>query len=82
MDNMAASPRPAGWLTTLIQEARARGVDNHDIVAALEASIVFRPMTIGRDGRDRLVGLVVEDAVTLTDLFAPPDDRHASRKSA
>jgi hypothetical protein len=74
MDDMAASPRPAGWLTTLIQQARARGVNNRDIAAALEDSIVFRPMTIGRDGGDRLVGLMMDEDVTLTDVFPLPDE--------
>jgi len=79
MDNMAASPRPAGWLTTLIQQARARGVNNRDIAAALEDSIVFRPVTIGRDGGDRLVGLMMDDDVTLTDLFTLPDEDRQPR---
>jgi hypothetical protein len=69
MDNMAAVPRRAGWLTTLIQQARTRGVDNRDIAAALEGSIVFRPLTISRDGRDRLVGMMTDDDVTAADLF-------------
>ena len=72
MQNVTA-PRRAGWLTALIQQARARGVDNRDIAAALEGSIVFRPLTIGRDGRDRLVGSMMDDDVTLTDLFDLPD---------
>ena len=73
---MAAAPRRAGWLSTLIQQARARGVDNGDIAAALEASIVFRPLTIGRDGRDRLVGTMTADDVTPADLFdLPAEDR-------
>jgi hypothetical protein len=74
MDNTAASPRPAGWLTTLIQQARARGVNNRDIAAALEDSIIIRPVTIGRDGGNRLVGLMMDDDVTLTDLFTLPDE--------
>ena len=74
MGNMAAVPRRAGWLATLIQQARTRGVDNHDIAAALEGSIAFRPVTIGRDGGDRLVGLMMDDDVTLTDLFPLPDE--------
>ena len=79
MDNIAASPRRAGWLTTLIEQAQTRGVDNRDIAAALEDSIVLRPMTIGLDGRDRLVGMMLDDDVTLTDLFTSPDDDHQTR---
>ena len=76
MHNETAAPRRAGWLSTLIQQARACGVDNGDIAAALEGSIVFRPLTISRDGRDRLVGMMMHDSVTLTDLFdLPAEDR-------
>ena len=76
MHNETAAPRRAGWLSALIQQARARGVDNGDIAAALESSIVFRPLTIGRDGRDRLVGTMTDDDVTPADLFdLPAEDR-------
>ena len=79
MHNETAAPRRAGWLTMLIQEARARGVGNGDIAAALEGSIVFRPLTIGRDGRGRLVGTMMDDDVTLSDLSARPhEDRRTS----
>ena len=75
MQNVTA-PRAAGWMTALIQQARARGVDNGDIAAALEGSIVFRSLTIGRDVRDRLVGRMTGDDVTPADLFdLPADDR-------
>ena len=47
-----AAARPPGWLSALIQRARARGMNNGDIAAALEGSIVLRPLTIGRDGCD------------------------------
>ena len=78
MHNDLAAQRRAGWLSMLIQQARARGVDNGDIAAALEGSIVCRPLTIGRDGRDRLVGRMIDDDVTLTELFSAPDeDRQA-----
>jgi hypothetical protein len=72
--SMTASPRGAGWLTTMIERARTRGVDNHDIAAALEDSIVFRPLTIARDGRDRLVGTMADAEVTLHELFSLPDE--------
>jgi hypothetical protein len=76
MDNTTAVPAPGGWLTTLIQRARTRGVDNRDIATALEGSIVFRPLTIGRDRRNRLVGTMTGDDVTLADLFdLPAEDR-------
>jgi hypothetical protein len=76
MHNGSAAPRRAGWLSTLIQQARARGVDNGDIAAALEGSMVFRPLTIGRDGRNRLVGMMTDDEVTPAALFdLPPADR-------
>ena len=76
MHNGTAAHRRAGWLTSLIHQARTCGVDNGDIAAALEESMVFRPLMIGRDGRDRLVGMTTDGAVTLTDLFDPPDEDH------
>jgi hypothetical protein len=76
MHNDTAAQRRAGWLSTLIQQARASGVDNGDIAAALEGSIVFRPLTIGRDRRDRLVGTMIDDDVTLSDLFSLPHEDH------
>jgi hypothetical protein len=82
MQNVTA-PRRAGWLTALIQQARTRGVDNRDIATALEGAIVFRPVTIARDGGDRLVGLMMDDEVTLTDLLTSPDeDRPPGGRSA
>lgn len=75
MQNVTA-PRRAGWLTTLIQQARASGVENGDIASALEGSIVFRRLTIGRDGCDRLVGRMTDEVVTPAELFdLPADDR-------
>jgi hypothetical protein len=79
MHNETAAPRRAGWLTTLIQQARARGVDNGDIAAALEGSIVLRPLTIGRDGRNRLVGMTTDDDVTPADLFELPEEERRTR---
>ena len=38
-------PSRTGWLTTLIERARTSGVDDRDIAAARERSIVFRPLT-------------------------------------
>jgi hypothetical protein len=69
-----AAARPAGWLSALIQQARARGVNNGDIAAALEGSIVLRPLTIGRDGCDRLVGRMSGGDVTLNELLSLPDE--------
>ena len=66
--------KAAGWLTTLIERARTNGVDNHDIAAALEGSIAFRPLTITRDDRDRLVGRLTDVEVTLHELFSLPDE--------
>ena len=74
MHNITAAPRRAGWLSTLIQQARSRGVDNGDIAAALEGSIVFRPLTIGRDRHDRLIGRLTDDDVTPADLFDVPEE--------
>jgi len=79
MHNETAAPRRAGWLTTLIQQARARGVDNGDIAAALEGSMVFRPLTISRDGRNRLVGMTTDDDVTPADLFELPEEKRRTR---
>jgi hypothetical protein len=79
MHNESAAPRRAGWLSELIQQARARGVDNGDIAAALEGSIVFRPLTIGRDGHDRLVSTMMHDHLTMTDLFDLLDEDHPTR---
>jgi hypothetical protein len=74
--SMTASRRGAGWLTTLIQRARASGVDNQDIAAALEGSMVFRPLTIAGDDRDRLVGRMTDAEITIADFFSPdPDPR-------
>ena len=56
-----------------------RGVDNPDIAAALEDSIVFRPMTLGKDGRNRLVGMMTDDEFTVTDLFNLPDEAPRTR---
>ena len=76
MHDEIAAPRRAGWLSSLIQQARARGVDNGDIAAALEGSMVFRPLTVGRDGCDRLVGTMMDDDLTVSDLLSlPHEDR-------
>jgi hypothetical protein len=76
MNSMAL--RRAGWLSSLIERARANGVDDHDIAAALEGSIAFRPMTIARDERERLVGTIADAEVTVSDLFShPPKNRRA-----
>ena len=66
--------RHTGWLSSLIQRARASGVDNLDIAAALEGSIAFRPLTIARDERERLVGTITDAEVTISDLFSRPDE--------
>ena len=66
-------------MTTLIQRARTSGVDNRDIAAALEDSIVFRPLTLGRDDRERLVGLMTDGDITLDDLFNSPDPDRRTR---
>ena len=67
--NRIDAPRGAGWLTAMIEQARSAGVGNQDIAAALEGSIVFRPLTIGKDHRNRLVGMMTDDEFTVTDLF-------------
>ena len=64
----------AGWLSSLIERARADGVDNHDIATALEGSMAFRPLTIARDERERLVGTITDAEVTISDLFSRPDE--------
>lgn len=69
--SMTASPHGAGWLARLIERARASGVDNQDIAAALEGSIVFRPLAIARDDRERLVGTITDAEVTINDFFSP-----------
>ena len=66
--------KAAGWLTSMIERARSSGLDNHDIAAALEGSIAFRPLTITRDDRDRLVGRMTEADVTINELFSLPDE--------
>ena len=66
--------KAAGWLTTMIERARTRGMDNQEIAAALEDSIAFRPLTIARDGRDRLIGRMTDAEVTLHELFSLPDE--------
>ena len=66
-------------MTTLIQRARTSGVDNRDIAAALERSIVFRPLTIARNDRDRLVGMIADAEITMTDLFNDPDEDRRTR---
>lgn len=66
--------KAAGWLTSIIERARSSGLDNHDIAAALEDSLAFRPMTIARDGRDRLIGRMTDAEVTLHELFSLPDE--------
>jgi hypothetical protein len=71
--------KAAGWLTAMIERARSSGLGNQDIAAALEDSIVFRPVTIGKDHRDRLVGLMADDEFTVTDLFDLSDDNLRSR---
>lgn len=65
--------KAAGWMAELIQQARTSGVANDDIAAALEGSIVFRPVTLGRDDRERLVGVMTDADITLDDLFDCPD---------
>jgi hypothetical protein len=66
--------RQTGWLSSLIEQARASGLANHDIAAALEGGIAFRPLTIARDERERLVGTIVDGEVTISDLFCRPDE--------
>jgi hypothetical protein len=58
----------------MIERARSSGLDNHDIAAALEGSIAFRPLTIARDDRDRLVGTMADAEVTLHELLSLPDE--------
>jgi hypothetical protein len=71
--------KAAGWLTALIERARTCGVDNEGIAAALEGSIVFRPVTIARDERDRLVGTMADGDITLDDLFNSSDADRRTR---
>ena len=71
--------RHTGWLSSLIERARNAGVDNPDIAAALEDSIVFRPVTLSKDGRNRLVGMMTDDEFTVTDLFNLPDEAPRTR---
>ena len=71
--------KAAGWLTTMIERARSGGMGNHDIAAALEDSIVFRPLTIARDDRDRLIGRMTDAEMTLHDLFSLPDQDPRTR---
>ena len=66
--------RHTGWLSTLIERARASGVDTLDIAAALEGSIAFHPLTITRDERERLVGTITDAEMTISDLFSHPDE--------
>ena len=54
-------------------------MDNRDIAAALEGSIVFRPLTLSRDNRERLVGMVTDGDITLDDLFNDPDPNRRTR---
>ena len=77
--NRTAGPRGAGWLTAMIERARTAGVGNQDIAAALEGSIVFRPVTIGKDHRNRLVGMMTDDEFTVTELFDLSDESLRSR---
>ena len=72
-------PSRAGWMTTLIQRARTSGADNVDIAAALENSIVFRPLTIARNDRDRSRRLIADADITMTDLFNVPDEDSRTR---
>jgi hypothetical protein len=72
-------PSRAGWMTTLIQRARTSGVANGDIAATLESSIVFRPLTIARNDRDGLVGVIADADMTMTDLFNVPDEDSRTR---
>jgi hypothetical protein len=66
--------RRTGWLSSLIERARASGVDDLDIAAALEHSIALHPVTIARNERERLVGRITDAEVTISDLFARPDE--------
>lgn len=66
-------------MTTLIQRARTSGVDNRDIAAALESATVFRPLTIARNDRDGLVGVIADAEITMTDLFSGPDEDSSTR---
>jgi hypothetical protein len=61
--------KAAGWMTTLIQRARTSGLDDADIAAALERSIVFRPVRLDRNDRARLVGTMTDGDMTLTELL-------------
>ena len=72
-------PSRAGWMTTLIQRARTRGVDDHDIAAALEHSMVCRPLTFGRDHRERPVVMMTDGDITLDDLFNSSDSDRRTR---
>jgi hypothetical protein len=66
-------------MTTLIQRARTSGVDNRDIAAVLEHSIVFRPLTIARNDRDGLVAVIADAEMTMTDLLRVPDEDSRTR---
>jgi hypothetical protein len=48
-------------------------VDDQDIAAALEDSIVLRPLTIARDDRGGLVGVMTGGEVATRDLSGLPD---------
>jgi hypothetical protein len=77
--NTTAAQRRAGWLTAMIERARGSGLGNEDIAAALEDSIVFHPVTIDKDNRNRLVGMMTDDEITVTDLFDLPDENPPTR---
>jgi len=66
-------PSRAGWMTMLIQRARTSGADDRDIAAALEHSMVCRPLTLGRDERERPVVMMTDGDITLDDLFNTSD---------
>jgi hypothetical protein len=69
----------AGWLSSLIERAQASGVANHEIAAALEDAIAFRPLTIARDEGERLVGTITDAEVTISDLFSRSDEDRRTR---
>jgi hypothetical protein len=73
--SMTAAPRGTGWLTTMIERARTRGVDDQEIAAALESTIDIRPLNLERDRRNRLVPVIATCELTVNDLLDSLDEK-------
>jgi hypothetical protein len=67
--------KAAGWLTTMIERARTRGVDDQEIAAALESTIDIRPLNLERNRKNRLVPVIATREVTVNDLLASLDEK-------